>query len=247
MSAATGTLKQQAVLAAKQGEWEVAVRINESILSQEPSDAGALNRLGTALIQLKDYSKAKSAFKAALELDRFNTIAKKNLEKLQHHDANHTPTFAKQHFIEEPGKTKIVDLHRLSGKQTLETVTAGSPCVFICKKRYISVEVGGVYVGALPEDVSFRLSKLMQTGNEYECFVRSVSNNSCSIYIREAFRSPQNQNISSFPVSRNSSVIVDDVDEMLLKEDRDFPSDEFETEEDTSTDERPSRSHSEID
>lgn len=218
MSAATGSLKQQAVLAAKQGDWERAVVVNEAILEIEPQDVGALNRLGISLIQLKQASKARKAFKSALALDKYNVIAKKNLDKLRQADGGtQMLTFSRQHFIEEPGKTKVTELHRLAGKQVLESVSVGALCELRCKKRYISVEVGPTYVGALPENISFRLSKLIHNGNQYECYIRSVTNNTCSVYIREVLRSDKNKDVTSFPINR-AHIAIDDLDDNLIKE-----------------------------
>ncbi len=243
MSAATGSLKQQAVLAAKQGEWQKAIDFNQAIIEKEPTDVGAFNRLGVSLLQVQQVVEAKKAFKAALSLDRFNTIAKKNLEKLNQNDSvNQTLTFSKQQFIEEPGKTKVIELHRLAGKQVLDMVSVGSKCQFVCKKRYISVEAAGVYVGALPEDISFRLSKLIQNGNEYECYIRSATTSTCSVYVREIIRSEANQDTSSFPINRNSRFATDDLDEGLLKEDVGLEYSSFETEEIEEPEETPRNS-----
>ena len=173
-----------------------------------------------SLLQLRQVAEAKKAFKSALSLDKFNTIAKKNLEKLNQNDTNsQILTFSKQQFIEEPGKTKVIELHRLAGKQVLDMVSVGSKCQFVCKKRYISVEADGVYVGALPEDISFRLSKLIQNGNEYECYIRSATASTCSVYVKELFRSEANRDVSSFPINRSAHFATDDLDEGLLKED----------------------------
>ncbi len=232
MSAATGSLKQLAVLAAKQGEWQKAIDFNQAILEQEPTDVGAFNRLGVSLLQLRQITEAKKAFKSALSLDRFNTIAKKNLDKLNQNEAiGQTLTFSKQQFIEEPGKTKVIELHRLAGKQVLDMVSVGSKCQFVCKKRFISVEADGTYVGALPEDISFRLSKLIQNGNEYECYIRSATTSTCSVYVRELVRSEANRDTSSFPINRNAHFVSDDLDEGLLKEDIALEYSTFETEE----------------
>ncbi len=220
MSAATGSLKQLAVLAAKQADWQKAIDLNQAILEKEPTDVGAFNRLGVSFLQLKQVADARKAFKAAIALDKFNTIAKKNLEKLKQNDnANQTLTFSKQQFIEESGKTKVIELHRLAGKQVLEVLSVGTQCQFICKKRFISIEANGIYVGALPEDISFRLAKLIQNGNQYECYIRSVSTSTCSVYVREVLRSAANHDVSSFPINRSAHFATDDLDEGMLKED----------------------------
>lgn len=232
MSAATGSLKQLAVLAAKQAEWQKAIELNQAILEKEPADIGALNRLGVSHLQLNQVAEAKKAFKAAIGLDKFNTIAKKNLDKLNQGDTtNQTLTFSKQQFIEESGKTKVIELHRLAGKQVLETLSVGTKCQFMCKKRFISIETNGTYIGALPEDISFRLSKLIQNGNQYECYIRSVSSSTCSVYVRELFRSEDNLDVSSFPINRSAHFAGDDLDDSLLKEDAALEYAGFENEE----------------
>jgi tetratricopeptide (TPR) repeat protein len=210
------TALQQAITAAKNQNWKSAVDLNVAILSQNPSDVGALNRLGIAYLQLGNKSEAKNSFKKVLEIDKANPIAKKNLTRLQNSNGTFALTFCKQDFIEEPGKTKTVELHRLAGKNILENLAVGQECELKPKNRYISVESSGVYLGALPEDISFRLAKLIDTGNRYEACVRSFSANHCSLYIKETYRSPENSDINSFPVTKNNIAAINEVDEHFL-------------------------------
>lgn len=213
-------LLQQAINAAKNQHWDEAVQINQELLDINDQDVGALNRLGIAYIQLNKVSEAKKAFEQVLSIDKFNAIAKKNIGKLKNNQVPTTPLFSKQDFIEEPGKTRTVELHRLAGKNVLDGLAVGQECQLKPKNRYISVETAeGVYVGALPEDISFRLAKLIETGNVYYCCIRSFSGSHCSVYIKELSRSEANQYISSFPTSKASGSGFSEIDEDLMLED----------------------------
>jgi len=213
------TALYQAINAAKESNWSVAIECNQAILDQNPHDVGALNRMAVAHLQLGDAKKAKAMFKQVLEIDKSNPIAKKNLARLENNQATIAPSFSREDFIEEPGKTKTVDLHRLAGKNILDSLSIGIECDLKPKNRYISVEHRGNYVGALPEDISFRLAKLIETGNTYFCCIRSLSASHVSVYIKELIRSVANENSHSFPVSKNSVAAINDVDDHLLLED----------------------------
>lgn len=213
------TLQQQAIVAAKEQNWTAAVEHNERILETSPEDLGALNRLGLAHLQLKQPTKAKKYFQKVLELDRSNTIAKKHLARLKSNQNPQVPTFTQVYFIEEPGKSKIIELHRLAGKQVLEELVVGQRCELKPKSRYISVERDGVYIGALPEDLSFRLTKLIGSGNKYDCYIHSFTSNNCSIYVKEAVRAEKNKDIHSFPLAKGSLAAINELDQAFLLED----------------------------
>lgn len=210
------SLKQQAITAAKQGDWDQAVTSNMELLEQEPKNTLALNRLGVAYLQLKKLDKAKASFAQALELDRTNIIAKKHLAALKTKKPLKAPSFFRQEFIEEPGKTKIVELHRLAGKPALESLAVGQNGAFKLKQRYISIEVDGTYIGSLPEDISFRLSKLLQTGNTYHCSIHAVAPNHVDVYLKETHRSARNKDKHSFPLTRVTSSASQESDEFVL-------------------------------
>ena len=213
------SIKQKAITAAKHGDWEQAIEANLQILDQNDHDTLALNRLGVAYLQLGKNSDAKKTFQRVMELDKANIIAQKHLKNLKEKQSPLKIGFSKQHFIEEPGKTKIVELHRLSGKQVLLTLSVGDECELILKKRYISVECHGQYVGSLPEDISFRLSKLIKSGNQYLCTVHSISHCACTIFLKELKRSRKNRNIHSFPTLKGGQSGMQDIDDRLLLED----------------------------
>lgn len=217
-------LQQLAITAAKAQDWANAVDLNTSILDTYPEDLGALNRLGLAYIQLGKMNLAKKTFSKVLEFDRSNTIAKKHLSRLKSNQVPQIPTFTPVHFIEEPGKSKIIELHRLAGKNVLDQLAVGQKCELKPKSRYISVESQGVYIGALPEDLSFRLSKLLSTGNTYDCYIHSCTVSTCSVYVKETNRSANNIDVHSFPLAKGSLAAINELDQAFLFED-DIPVD----------------------
>lgn len=210
------TALSQAIAAAKDQNWSAAVDYNQAIIEQNSNDVGAWNRLGVAYSQLANHKAAKTAFQKVLDIDKSNPIARKNLAKLKNNQLPSVPTFATQDFIEEPGKTKTVELHRLAGKNVLDNLAVGAECNLIPKNRYISVEIKGIYIGALPEDISFRLAKLIETGNVYYCCVRSFSANHCNVYIKELSRAPINKEVNSFPANKTTAAGLNDLDDLLL-------------------------------
>lgn len=208
----------QAIFAARTGNWQDAIGFNLKIIKQNERDTAALNRLGVAYLQIKESKKAVEAFRQVLEVDKNNQIAKKNLKKAQSTDLYVPPSFSQPHFIEEPGKTRVIELHRLADKGCLNSFAAGTLCTLRCKKRYISVEANGKYIGALPEDISFRLSRLIEKGNQYLCYLHTTSHKNCSVYLKEVFRSQKNQDVTSFPVSRTNSE-GDGIESVLIEDD----------------------------
>lgn len=217
-------LRNQAINAAKVSNWQVAAEANEQILQQTPNDVSTLNRLGLAYLQLNEKKKAKECFQQALSLDKTNNIAKRQLERISSKQAAVAPAFHREYFIEEPGRTKIVELHRLAGKQIVDMLSVGQLCNLVLKKRYISIETeDGVYIGALPEDISFRLSKLISDGNTYSCRVHTVTAKTLTVYLKELSRSKKNQDVHSFPMSKNMASPSSDMDDRFLLEDEEMP------------------------
>ncbi|NCS97766.1 MAG: hypothetical protein GW762_04220 [Candidatus Pacebacteria bacterium] len=205
-------LRLKAIKNAKEGLWETAIETNLSLITIDPKDTNAYNRLGVAYLQLGKTRLATKQFKQSLDLDRNNKIAKKQLERIKNKQTI-SPAFVSQHFIEEPGKTKTVELTRLAGKETLDNLSVGKSCKLVIKNRYISIMVDNAYIGALPEDLSFRLTKLINTGNIYSCAVRSACRKACEVYIREEERSKQNALTHSFPPNKIAlSSLNDDTD-----------------------------------
>ncbi len=205
-------LEQQAIQAAKTQNWQAAIDCNQQILDENPQNVSALIRLGVAYAQLDKLKEAKKAFSTVLDLDKSNQLAKKHLDKLKNHQVISLSALpADEQFIEEPGKTKTVELHRLAGKEQLAHLAIGQVCQLKPKSRFISVEVGKMYVGSLPEDLSARLAKLMKGGNQYVCYIRSVSATSCSVFIKESYRAKEFEYMNSFLSAKNQITTINDM------------------------------------
>ena len=228
------TLRQKAIRAAKNGLWNEAVETNLALIEFDKKDTGAYNRLGVAYLQLKKNRLAKDQFNYVIEIDVNNKIAKKQLERLKNKQSI-SPAFVTQHFIEEPGKTKTVELTRLAGKPILDALVVGKDCELVIKNRYISVMADNKYIGALPEDLSFRLTKLIKSGNTYSCAIRSCCGKAFEVYIRELMRSKKNMLTHSFPPSKIALNSIND-DEILDEEftlEENIPVEIVETDKDT--------------
>ncbi len=237
------TLENQAIQASKSQDWEKALSLNMAILEQEPANVPALMRSGISYIQLEEKAKAKAAFEQVLEIDKSNALAKKHLLKLKNNQKiilSRLPS--NEEFIEEPGKSKTVDLHRLAGKDQLESLSVGQECTLKSKNRFISVESNKVYIGSLPEDLSARLSKLINSGNTYVCYIQSLSSTSCTVFIKETSRSKHNQFIHSFPVAKSAANGLNDMylsDDTIPLQMEDIPLQMVET--DTDDEKAPDR------
>ena len=211
-------LKNLAIKNAKEGDWESAIKNNLELFELNPENTNPLNRIGIAFIQHGKTAKAKKYFKQVLEIDVNNRIAMKHLDRLNNNKTVAAPAFIKQHFIEEPGKTKTVQLLRLAGKQVLEDIPVGRICELKIKNRFISIESNGQYLGTLPEDLSFRLSKLIKNGNIYSCQVRSCTTKQCCIYLKELYQSDKNEGAHSFPPKDIALNPMSEVDESIILE-----------------------------
>lgn len=215
-------LKQEAINAAKNSDWAKAILINQEIIERYGEEPETMNRLGLAYIKNNQVSEAKKTFKRILEIDKSNIIANKHLDKIKNNESSVDIIFNQDNdFIEEPGKSKIVTLHRLAGKDQLKKLKVGQVCFLQLKNRYISiVDENDRHIGALPEDISFRLSKLISNGNEYRCVVYKVNEKQCLIQVKETFRSKKNEQIVSFPNKAQNNLVLPD--DFILEEDIPF-------------------------
>jgi hypothetical protein len=193
-------LQKNAVNFALSNNWENAILANNEILKINPNNIDALNRLAYAYSQLRDIEKAKNIYDKVLSIDPYNYIAHKNLDKLSMYSKkNLASSFKKdkntnQHlnlclYIEEPGKTKTVNLINIAPPSILSNIHISDPVQFYPKKHTIEVrDCNKIYLGAIPDDLSFRLIRFIKAGNEYEVFVKNLQKKNISIFIREIKR-----------------------------------------------------------
>ncbi len=197
---------KQAITLAMEGKWQESVDINKGIIENFPNDVDAHNRLGKAYMELGDYAQSKAAYEKALQLDQYNTIAKKNLQRLEHleHSAPApvaTVEKAEPHlFIEEIGKAAVVNLYQIASADRLVKMMAGDKVTLKPQDASLSVEnARGEYLGLVPAKHGQRLIKLMEGGNKYTSAIISSGENSISVIIRETYQSPDQKDQVSFP------------------------------------------------
>lgn len=196
-------LAQRAVRAALNCEWDEAVKFNTEILKKDKDNIDALNRLARAYAELGKIRKASSTTKRVLKIDSNNKIALKSSEKWKQRNSGDTmPTkFSNKSssFIEEPGKTKIVQLLNLGSSEVLAKIETGCKVKLNPHGQRLSILTReGKFIGRLPDDIAARLNKLMKQGNEYEAIVKSVDPDKLCVFIRETKRSESLANIPSF-------------------------------------------------
>ena len=66
----------------------------------------------------------------------------------------------------------------------------------------------GDYLGALPDDLSHRLIKLIAAGNTYDAYVKNVEKNTVVVFIRELKRSKKYAQLSSFPFQSGINPLI---------------------------------------
>lgn len=205
-----GKIKRQtskhAITLAMEGRWQEAVDVNKNIIQNFPHDVDAYNRLGKALMELGEYPKAKEAYEKGLQLDQYNVIAKKNLQRLAHLDSAQTTSPANAEkaephlFIEEIGKAGVVSLYQISSADRLVKMMAGDKVVLKPQDASLLVESNrGEYLGLVPSKYGQRLVRLMAGGNKYAAAIVASSENSISIIIREIYQDPSLIGQVSFP------------------------------------------------
>jgi tetratricopeptide (TPR) repeat protein len=201
-------LAQQAITLAMQSRWDEAVETNRQILDLGHPDAETYNRLGKAFKELARISEAREAYQQALQIDPANAIAERSLEQLSRISDAEAAELAKragqkldpQFFTEETGKTGVVTLQPLAPPEVLATVSAGDRVTLEQQDGALIVTtVDGVQLGQVEDALATRLTRLMQTGNEYQAGVVGQDDRTLRVIIRETFQAAQNAGRISFP------------------------------------------------
>jgi tetratricopeptide (TPR) repeat protein len=197
---------KQAIALAMQGRWREAIATNQEIIDSFPNDVEAHNRLGRAYMELGMYSQAKEAYGRAMELDPYNTIAKKNLQRLSHlgevlvSSEEDSHKAEPHHFIEEVGKAGVVDLYRLGSQEILARTVAGDRVNLKIDGSSLVVENSrGEYLGQVEPKHGQRLIKLMEGGNKYTAAIISSAEDKITVIIREVYQDPSQAGELSFP------------------------------------------------
>jgi len=198
---------KEAIALAMQGRWSEAVAANRSLIESFPHDVNAHNRLGRAYLELGEYSQAEKAYTRASELDPYNTIAKKNLDRLAclkeavsglQDESHHVEPLL---FIEETGKAGVIKLYRLGPPGILAKVVAGNRVYLKIDGTNLIVEnARDEYLGQVDPKHGQRLIKFMEGGNQYTAAIISSTEEMVTVLIRETYQDPSQAGRFSFPV-----------------------------------------------
>lgn len=195
-----------AIAAATEGNWRQAIKLNLQILKKHPHDTETLNRLGRAYLETGRKTAARQTYAHVLRLDKFNTIAAKNLQLLQASRVSRTTTAPAAKtpplFLEEPGVTKTVSLTRLGDPKTISRFHPGDQVQLAARPHsVVVVSTSGEYLGRLPDDLASRLRHLIKAGNTYVAWLRSVEAGGLRVFIRETARAAKYADLPSFPLT----------------------------------------------
>lgn len=211
--------KSQAIQTALIGDWNSAISLNLELLKESPNDIETLNRLAFAFVVTGNIKSAKSTYQKVLDLDSQNPIALKNLKRLVESDKkgnlNLTPKSflsgqVDSMFIEESGKTKIVELVNVTTPKAITRLLTGEPLILRVKRLKIFVlDDKDQYIGVLPDDIGRRLIKFIKGGNIYDAYVKSIESHRVTIFIKETKRSAKFKNQPSFILTQKSELLLD--------------------------------------
>ncbi|TET17932.1 MAG: tetratricopeptide repeat protein [Dehalococcoidia bacterium] len=203
---------KQAIALAMQGWWREAAVANKSLIESFPNDVNAYNRLGRAYMELGEYSRAEEAYSRAIELDPYNVIARRNLERLSHLGEamvglqGDSEKVEPQHFIEETGKAGVVNLYRLGPPAILAKMVAGDRVYLKIDGSSLVVEnAHGEYLGQVEPKHGQRLIKLMEGGNKYTAAIISLTEGMVTVIVREVYQDPSQAGRLSFPAKEFKS------------------------------------------
>ena len=204
-----------AIALAMQSRWPEAVAVNRSLIDDFPGDLESYNRMGRALTELGRIDEAREAFRRVLEVSPHNTIARKNLDRLEQLGDNlprHQPTHrrATRAFIGESGKTLVTSLVNVAPPKTLARLTPGDDVNLELVGRRLNVtdEASGEELGQVESKTASRIKRLMSGGNRYAATVKSVDDRAVTIIIREVYKHPSQAGIVSFPSKASSGGYV---------------------------------------
>jgi hypothetical protein len=204
-----------AVGLALQGQWQEAVAANRSILERFPDDVETCNRLGRALTEIGEYAEARKTYERTLELDGFNSIAKKNLNRLSLMGKRAAKASARKAsarkadarkvvadiFVEETGRAKVVKLVSLAAKEVVAKMAPGEEVTpYPEGQRLLVKNKEGDCLGEVEPKYGARLAKLAKAGNRYIAAVHSLSDKEMKVIVREVYQHPSQAGRPSFPL-----------------------------------------------
>lgn len=206
--------KTLAIQNALRGDWNQAIAINVELLKENSADIETLNRLAFAYAILGNVKDAKKTYQKVLDIDIVNSIALRGIKRLNGiTPVKKTKEKGKQTtaplqittfinvsgiFLEETGKTKVIDLINIADSKTIAKLRTGESVTLSIKRSRIFVQIDKQYIGSLPDDIGRRLIRFMQGGNTYSAHTKAVKSNKIAIFVRETKRAARFKHQPSF-------------------------------------------------
>lgn len=200
-------MENLAINAALTGNWKEAIRLNLQILKTDSKNVEALNRLARAYFQTGFKTKSTEIYKKVLRIDKFNTIAIKNLHlvttsKIERGTHQAPIISSATMFLEEPGVTKTLSLIRPSEPKVLSRMHPGDPVKIAPRQHCVAVTtVSGHNLGRLPEDLAARMQMFIKAGSTFTAWIRAVEATNLKIFIRENTRASKYKDSPPFPMT----------------------------------------------
>ena len=210
---------QNAIQAALIGAWDKAIALNVALYEDYPEDINILNRLGYAYSEVGQVNKANATYKKVLEIDPYNPIAKRNMDKLSTlRGSGVKPKEAKainpDIFLEEPGKTKTIDLTDLAMPKVLILLRVGDKVESTATKTEVTiVSEDGKRLGKLQPEWGKEIAQAIALGSSFSGIIKSVKigkdpkDSTLSVFLRETKHSKKLAH-PIFPVDKNFTPYV---------------------------------------
>jgi tetratricopeptide (TPR) repeat protein len=203
-------LQEKAIELAAMNRWDEAAAINRQILKELGEDADTYNRLGKAMMEQGLYTEAHDAYQQSLRLIPTNSIARKNVARLDaliargfgSGQANRKPRqqVDLRMFITETGRTAITALVDVPRIPAVEALVTGEKMDFRVEGKTVYViDADGTVVGRLEPKLGQRLAELISGGNRYLSAIAQSDPRTVRLLIRETYQDPSQRNRISFP------------------------------------------------
>ncbi len=216
-----------AVKQAQEGQWEEAVTTNRNVISLFPQEPEAYNRLGKAYSELGQYAEAHQAYAQSLKINPGNTIAKKNLDRLESLKDSSTPVHVgadridPRLFIEETGKTGVTDLINLAPPTVISRINVGDRLnLAVDGHRLLIRNAAGDTIGQVEPRLANRLITYMESGNRYAAAILSKDHSQVRVILREEYQHPSMFGKVSFTSQSAGETIRAYTKDSILRHDR---------------------------
>jgi len=232
-------MSDQAIRLAGASRWQDAANVNKEFIRIFGDESEALNRLGKAQMELGQITAARESYGRAITLDSTNTIARRNLDRLASMkdtsaSAANPSQLDTKLFVEETGTAAVAKLQATDPAVSAQ-MDAGDVVELRVQGNAVNVHsVKGDYIGMVEPRVGLRLSKAMNSGNQYAAALVTIEGG-IKVMIRETFQHPSMIGKVSFPQARSNDVRAYTRKGLLRKEmeDIEYGDDEVEDEEET--------------